>query len=434
MQVKSSNRKYLHRQHLPSRKIYFAQTIGKILSYLILGILLLFVVLTVVFPKVMGASTYTVLTGSMRPDLEPGHLIGVKPTPVAELKIGDVITYQLESGKPATVTHRIVGKSQSSGGQITFTTQGDANNVVDKLPVQEVQIQGKLVYAIPYIGRITNLLTPQTKAAVTTVLGIGIIGYGVSLFVPKRPSRGRRAASGAGMVLLAGALAIGPNLAPVQATTARELPGLEVSQDGVRWDGAVAVDIFPDAGLIVPGQTLSAAIWIRNASQQTISASVTGTWADERSGDLDDEGDPLRDYLDLSYGPHGASTWEITELAPQEVQETTVQMTFSNQATGYQNSSASLSLVVTAQELLAQEPEEPGDGLEFPSDEETPGKDSDADGVNGEDNKGSEDLAKTGSDLGLSAVWIAALTLLLGASVRIFVTKASRNRSLASRE
>ena len=117
----------------------------------------------VVAPRIAGATSYTVLTGSMQPDLPPGTLAVVRPVSIDEIGLGDVITYQLESGEPTVVTHRVVGLGFDAAGDPMITTQGDANEAPDTKPVREVQVKGELWYSVPYLGRINTLLTGSER-------------------------------------------------------------------------------------------------------------------------------------------------------------------------------------------------------------------------------------------------------------------------------
>jgi signal peptidase I len=51
----------------------------------------------VLVPRIAGATPYTILAGSMMPDIPPGTIIAVKPTPFDQIRQGDVISYQIES-------------------------------------------------------------------------------------------------------------------------------------------------------------------------------------------------------------------------------------------------------------------------------------------------------------------------------------------------
>ena len=126
----------------------------------------------VVIPRIAGATPYTILTGSMTPALPPGTLVVVKPVPVDDIGIGTVVTYQLHSGEPTVVTHRVASVGVNGAGDRVFTTRGDANDAVDAAVVQPVQIRGELWYAVPYLGYANTWLTgAQRQAAVSVVAG-----------------------------------------------------------------------------------------------------------------------------------------------------------------------------------------------------------------------------------------------------------------------
>lgn len=136
----------------PSSEARPAELVGWLAALVALALLLLAVVL----PRAVGASTYTVLSSSMEPKYPPGTLVIVRPVPVAELASGDVITYQLASGRSAVVTHRIVAVDVS-GGERRFLTQGDANSSPDPEHVRPVQVNGRMWYALPHVGRLATV-------------------------------------------------------------------------------------------------------------------------------------------------------------------------------------------------------------------------------------------------------------------------------------
>jgi len=94
----------------------------------------------------------TVLTGSMRPGIQPGDVVMVRAVPTDELKVGDVIAY-LPPSHTTPVLHRIVS-IDSSG----LVTKGDANNVSD--PWGKVSTDSattlRLVWVIPKIGLVAH--------------------------------------------------------------------------------------------------------------------------------------------------------------------------------------------------------------------------------------------------------------------------------------
>ncbi|ALE05170.1 peptidase S26 [Arthrobacter sp. ERGS1:01] len=132
----------------------------------------------VLIPMATGSQSYTVLTNSMAPKYAPGTFLVVKPEPFAALKLGDIVTYQLESGKPAVISHRIIAIGATQAGERVLTTKGDNNSVADPNPVREVQVKGKLLYAVPYVGFVANTVGHSNRAALVPVIAVVLIGFG----------------------------------------------------------------------------------------------------------------------------------------------------------------------------------------------------------------------------------------------------------------
>lgn len=148
---------------------------------------------SVLVPRLIGATPYTILTGSMEPSMPPGTLVVVKPVPAEEIAIGSVITYQLRSGEPTVVTHRVIGVGSNGKGESVFSTQGDANNVPDAVLVRAVQVRGERVYHVPYIGKVTTLITSSQRGIASAVIVTGLFGYAGSMFLAAARERRRSA-------------------------------------------------------------------------------------------------------------------------------------------------------------------------------------------------------------------------------------------------
>jgi signal peptidase len=147
---------------------------------------------SLVVPRVGGATPYVVETGSMRPDLPPGTLVVVRPVDQGVIAIGDVITYQIESGKDRVVTHRVIATGVDATGEPRWRTQGDANDVADEGWVLPVQVQGRLWYAVPYLGHATSIVTGQQREVITVLVGVLLVGYALVMFRgARRDRRGR---------------------------------------------------------------------------------------------------------------------------------------------------------------------------------------------------------------------------------------------------
>lgn len=155
--------------------------IGQISSWLSLFIVLSLITIMIVVPRISGATAYTVLTGSMRPVLPPGTLIVVKPIDTNAIQTGDVVTYQLKSGEPQVVTHRVVGVGTTADGEQRFTLRGDANNTNDPLILPE-QIRGKLWYSVPYAGFLNSAINGEQRTWLTWLAVGGLLAYSSVMF------------------------------------------------------------------------------------------------------------------------------------------------------------------------------------------------------------------------------------------------------------
>lgn len=155
-------------------------------------VLVALVAAVVVVPRASGAETFTVLGGSMRPVLEPGDLVVVRPTESAEIGIGSVVTFQLESGDPAVTTHRVVSQGVDRRGGSVFLTRGDDNNAADPVWIKEAQLRGTVWYSVPYAGYAANLLPQDLRKWVTLLVAASLLSY--ALVMVTHGFRERRAA------------------------------------------------------------------------------------------------------------------------------------------------------------------------------------------------------------------------------------------------
>lgn len=178
----------------PRRPLWLRASRGVLtaVSFLALCLAILAALVLVVLPAATGSGTYTILTSSMSPHYAPGTLMVVKPTAFEQLRPGDVITYQVESGRPDVVSHRIVSLAAGQDGETMLVTQGDNNSEPDAEPVREVQVRGKLFFAVPYVGHVASWLGHQERGIVGQALAVVLIGYGVWAFVSAGAARGRR--------------------------------------------------------------------------------------------------------------------------------------------------------------------------------------------------------------------------------------------------
>ena len=123
-------------------------------------------------PRLAGYQMLIVRSGSMEPSISTGSTVLVQPVPPAQLRVGDVITYERTDGPPVVVTHRIV-EVLDAGPPPTFRTKGDANEVVDPYTVTFHSTGGKVVLAVPFAGYFYNALAMPAVRLV--LIGVPVV-------------------------------------------------------------------------------------------------------------------------------------------------------------------------------------------------------------------------------------------------------------------
>lgn len=168
--------------------------IGLGLSFGLLAFVLLLAALVVIVPAATRSTPYTILTSSMEPGLPPGTLVIVKPIDPQDVRIGTIVTYQLESGEQAVVTHRVIEIQGPNlpGGDPAFITKGDANSAPDAKPVMTVQLRGAVWYSVPYVGWINNIVNGDLRAIVIPIVAGLLFLYAGWMIVSNRIEARRR--------------------------------------------------------------------------------------------------------------------------------------------------------------------------------------------------------------------------------------------------
>lgn len=154
---------------------------------------LVIIITTLVFVTVFGILNlyfgfrfYTVQSGSMEPVIKTNSLIVIKSQP--NYQANDIITFR--SGQTLT-THRLI---DTKDGQ--FTTKGDRNDMPDNKLVSLSQVLGKVVLAIPFLGKPIAFIKTQTGFILLIVIPSTIIVYSETLNIKNQISAKGRSASG----------------------------------------------------------------------------------------------------------------------------------------------------------------------------------------------------------------------------------------------
>lgn len=180
MDNNKENKNYFGVRHynvkVAKEKIKPFKFISSVISYaifiwlLLIGITLLIYIADIKIRAAKGDNTpptynaYVVLTGSMIPEIMPKDVVITKKRDAKELEVNDIITFVSSDPRLSNiiVTHRIKNKYyDSTTGKYTFQTKGDNNNVEDFTLAEEQNIIGEVIYKIPKLGYIQELLATK---------------------------------------------------------------------------------------------------------------------------------------------------------------------------------------------------------------------------------------------------------------------------------
>ena len=121
---------------------------------------------------------YVVASGSMIPELEVYDVLIVQGhEPFEDLEIGDIIVFNRPSDHNRVIVHRVV--SIIDDDPKTLRTQGDANPASipgTDFPITDEEYIGKVVYTLPQVGYVTQLLKPPINyVIIAVVIGVMIV-------------------------------------------------------------------------------------------------------------------------------------------------------------------------------------------------------------------------------------------------------------------
>lgn len=141
-----------------------SDTVKKVWN-IITSILVIIVVIAAVLlvgVRVIGLQPYSVLTGSMEPELPVGSLVYVKACEPKDVKVGDTITFVLNEDLDVA-THKV--DSIDTENKVFYTygiANKDANgNYIMDGGTHFNNLIGKPVFSIPYLGYVSAwVITP----------------------------------------------------------------------------------------------------------------------------------------------------------------------------------------------------------------------------------------------------------------------------------
>ena len=143
----------------------------------ILGTLLLILVVAVCIPLTMprffGYQIYSVISGSMEPEMPVGSLIYVHEEKPEDIEEQDIIAFYSSLEESGIITHRVVKNNIVSG---TFITKGDANDKEDPVPIPYDNFIGRVIKTVPYVGKVLTCMTSMYgKIAAASIVVLGVV-------------------------------------------------------------------------------------------------------------------------------------------------------------------------------------------------------------------------------------------------------------------
>jgi signal peptidase len=124
----------------------------------------------VLIPGLFGWQRYVIVSGSMTGTYDRGSLVWDEVVPVADLKVGDVITYMPPAGDHL-ITHRIAWIGHDASGVRAYRTKGDANPVADPWTFRlDEPTQARVVMGVPYVGHVLSAISRRDVRMVVIAL------------------------------------------------------------------------------------------------------------------------------------------------------------------------------------------------------------------------------------------------------------------------
>lgn len=165
----------------------------QLLTSLVVALLAFPLLAAALVPALIGAAPATVISGSMEPVLSPGDVVVMETVDTDALRVGDIVSYvpapELDFGYTGvTTTHRVISLTLEDGAVTKIQLKGDANPLPDPLPASPEQIQGRMVYSVPFAG-LPALAARNLGISPMAIIFAGIGGYLVMNLLSRRSRR-----------------------------------------------------------------------------------------------------------------------------------------------------------------------------------------------------------------------------------------------------
>jgi signal peptidase I len=117
-----------------------------------------------------GGRWFVVQTPSMGTAAPVGTLVLTLPTPIADIRVGDVVTFHPPTERGAVYTHRVV-----TAGASGLVTRGDINGATDPWTLTQGDLIGRVGLALPVVGWVARAFPILLVGTVFVVLATRLI-------------------------------------------------------------------------------------------------------------------------------------------------------------------------------------------------------------------------------------------------------------------
>ena len=149
----------------------------------ILLVVLIVTCIPFTLPKLLNYQAYTVISGSMEPEIATGSLVYIGRVEPQDVQVDDVIAFYGGRDSNAIITHRVVENRVIMG---EFITKGDANQTNDMNPVPYEELIGRVELTMPKFGVVAQVLSgTQGKIAAGCVIGLAVVLHLVASMIDR---------------------------------------------------------------------------------------------------------------------------------------------------------------------------------------------------------------------------------------------------------
>jgi signal peptidase len=124
-------------------------------------------------PHATRFKTDIIVGQSMEPTIPLYSVIVVEPVKPADIRRGDVISYQQPDLPDRKVTHRVDAIERGEDGTLTFLTKGDNNPARDPYEVQYADTGYRVTAHVPHVGWL--MIKAQTRWARVLLVALPVL-------------------------------------------------------------------------------------------------------------------------------------------------------------------------------------------------------------------------------------------------------------------